>query len=407
MTDIYCHIHTPINIEEDDKYFIPPILHNGILYVIREKKLHNILEKIGYLQSYIKFSREQGYKNTAKWLCKNGLLNDGFLEGTSQYWIDDVFYKPDSGYKAFKKNAKNCPVIPEGVLNKIFKGVILYNNVKKQKDCFNDYVEKELNVIENELSNINNEKSLKTRLNHFQNNIFDIFLNNFELKSEKSNNITTQEIDNLTFTCESLLTWNDLFVFKTASISNYKDFKFNLAESSYTECLRENSFVKIRTSLNSAYKDEQNIRYLLEEAIINSQVFTNDCFDFGTEQLKKIIGMEEKSRSFEGKRKIMQMEKSNSSSATLVQNSRTIIYQTEEHIVSRYNSLKNYANIYFANESEMTKIVSVLNMDRENLKRLNSIIWGKPGKIETELLKFSFKKGDLPYSSYGYASINF
>ena len=39
MPDIYCHIHTPVNIlEEENNFFIPPIIANGNLYVIKEKK---------------------------------------------------------------------------------------------------------------------------------------------------------------------------------------------------------------------------------------------------------------------------------------------------------------------------------------------------------------------------------
>ena len=91
----------------------------------------------------------------------------------------------------------------------------------------------------------------------------------------------------------------------------------------------------------------------------------------------------------------------------MLQKTQTIISETEDHIISRYNSLKNYTNIYFAPANEMAALITVLNMDKENLKRMNSLIWEKQNKIETELIKFTFKKGNLPYSAYGFASLNF
>ncbi len=404
MTDIYCHIHTPINIEEKNKYFIPPIIFEGRLYIIREKILHDVLQKISYLQDYIKFSREDRYENTLKWLSKKNLLNEGFLEGISQYWIEDVFLPQVSNYKAFQKNGKNQPIIPENYLKDIFRIANIYSYIKKQKNRFNEYVENELDIIENELYFINNEKSLKTRQIHYQNGIFELLLNNFNTKIASPVDLKAHEINNINFSCETLLSSNDLFVFKTAGV---KDYKFNLTGTSYKECLRENTFVKLFAGLSSGNKDEVYLKYILEEAIMHSQLFTNDLIDFGVGYLKYIIGFEEKIKSNNDKKQLQIAEKAESSSIVLLENSRNTAIETKEHIVSRYDYLKNYTNVYFAPDSEMIKLINVLNMDEQNLKRLNDLIWGRQNQLESELLKFMFNKGNLPYSAYGYASINF
>lgn len=405
MTDIYCHLHTPVNIEEENKFFLPPVILGGNLYIIKEKKLQDVLILIGYFQEYIKFTRENGYKNVSKWFNKKNLLNEGFLEAVSQYCIDDIHFKQVSDYKYFQKNDINKPVISDKYLKNIFQKVLLYDYIKEYQDKFNEEVEEELNIIENELSFIKDEKSLNTRQLHYQKKIFEILLDKFlpdiDFK-EKS-----QEIDNINFSCETLLSRHDLFVYKTGSINNYKDFNFKLTNSSHSECLRENTFVKLYAGSKTSYYDQNYLNYMLEELRAYSQVFTSDNVDFGVAHLKKIIDCETSSCKKKQDNLRYQKKEAESSNVALLQRTQTIISEAEDHIISRYNSLKNYTNIYFAPDNELTKLLAVLNMDKENLKRLNNLIWEKPNKIETELIKFTFKKGNLPYSAYGFASLNF
>jgi len=405
MTNIYCHIHTPVNIEEENKFFIPPIIFDDNLYIIKEKKLHDILLLIGYFQEYIMFTRENGYENVSKWMNKKNLLNDGFLEAVSQYWIEDVHLKQVSNYKYFQKNNFNKPVIPDKYLKSIFQKVLLYNNIKENQDKFNEEVERELNIIENELSFIKNDKNRNIKKFQYQNKIFEILLDNFVSNIDIQEQ--TREINNINFSCETLLSRHDLFVYKTAGINGYKDFNFKLTQNSHSECLRENTFVKLYASSEiSPYGDNQ-LKYLLEELKMYSQIFNSSTVDFGVALLKKLIGCED---SISKKKSDIIKDRKNESdysNVALLQKTQTIISETEDHIISRYNSLKNYTNIYFAPDNEISALISVLNMDKENLKRINGLIWEKPNKIETELIKFTFKKGNLPYSAYGFASLNF
>lgn len=405
MTNIYCHIHTPVNIAEEKKFFLQPIIFEGNLYVINEKKLQDVLLLIGYYQEYIKFTRENGYENVSKWLNKKNLVNDGFFETVSQYWIEDVHLKQVSNYKYFQKNNINKPVIPDKYLKNIFQKVLLYNYIKENQDKFNEKVEKELNIIENELSFVQDEKSRSTREFHYQNKIFEILLDNFLTDIDIQEQ--TLEINNINFSCETLLSRHDLFVYKTGSINGYKDFNFKLTKNSHSECLRENTFIKLYAGYETSSYGDTQLKYLLEELKTYSHIFTNDTVDFGVAHLKKIISCE---ASISKKRPDIakcQKNESEYSNVALLQKTQTIISETEDHIISRYNSLKNYTNIYFAPDNEMAALITVLNMDKENLKRMNSLIWEKQNKIETELIKFTFKKGNLPYSAYGFASLNF
>ena len=263
MTNIYCHIHTPVNIAEEKKFFLQPIIFEGNLYVINEKKLQDVLLLIGYYQEYIKFTRENGYENVSKWLNKKNLVNDGFFEAVSQYWIEDIHLKQVSNYKYFQKNNINKPVIPDKYLKNIFQKVLLYNYIKENQDKFNEKVEKELNIIENELSFVQDEKSRSTREFHYQNKIFEILLDNFLTDIDIQEQ--TLEINNINFSCETLLSRHDLFVYKTGSINGYKDFNFKLTKNSHSECLRENTFIKLYAGYETSSYGDTQLKYLLEE----------------------------------------------------------------------------------------------------------------------------------------------
>lgn len=411
MIDIYCHLHTPLNIEDDNKYFIPPIAFDSVLYVINEKNLFDSLAKIGYYQECIKFIRENGYENIAKWLSKKKLLNEWFLEGMSKYTIENVNYKQIQNYKYFKKNNFNKPVINEEYFINIFKNLVLYTYIKDDKDNFNEKVENVLSSIESEFLSIIEPKNLKSRKVFYKKNIFKILLDEFLSDHNYFLDEKLQEINNINFSCETLLNPQDLYVYKITGINGYKDCNFKMTNISYRECIRENSFIKLNASLLSRYSDDSYLKYLLEQLKIYSKIFVDDKVDFGVAHLKKIMGYEEKLLSYSEKRKLENILNQNneykSSNIGLLQKTQIIISETEDHILSQYLSLKEQTNICMATEDEMLMSIISMNLNKENLEKLNNYIFGQQNYVETKLVKLRFRNRNLPYSAYGFASINF
>lgn len=404
MKDIYCHVQTPLNIREENKYFIPPVIANGNLYVIREKKFFDTLQLIGYYPEYIKYIRENGDESTIKWLVKKKLANREFLEGISQYWIEDTHIKNTNNYKYFQKNNTGNPAINEKDIKNIFHKVILYNFIKNNCEIFNEHIEKQLNVIENELSCITEQRSYNIRQNFYRKNFFKIILENFLTEYNSGIKEEIEDINNITIYSDTRLSQNDLIIYKTCNVNEYRDFNFKLINISPTECLRTNTFIRLRVGLTSNYNDDEYIEYVLEKLKNYSGMFTRDTVELGISHLKKIIGNEnEKYR----KKPEYHIRLTGNSNVAQMQKTQTLISEAEDHLIHRYNSLKKHSNIYFAAPYEITSLVSILNMDKENLKRLNTIIWEKDNKIETELIKLTFKHGNLPYSAYGFASLNF
>jgi len=402
MKEIYCHIHTPINIEEENNHFLQPLLFSNNLYIIKEKKLEDTFLLIGLFQEFLQFVRENGSESIPKWLNKKNLMNEGFLEAVSQYWIEDIALKQISNYKYFQKNKLSKPVIPDKYLKNIFQKVLLNKYVQTKYYEFNEKAEEQLNLIEKELSSINDENHRNLRKNYYQNKIFEILLDNYHTDADFNEKL--QDLNNINFSCETLLTHYDLFVYKTGNINEYKDFNFKLTKTCHTECLRENTFVKLYANSGNTYCSDSNLNFILEELKTYSQIFTRNVVDFGVEHLKKIINYE---NSANKKRAEVVNYKTASSKVELLQRTQTIISETEDHIISRYDSLKNHTNIYFAPSDELSRLVASINLNEENLNRLNNLLREKSNTIEAELINFTFKKGNLPYSAYGFACLNF
>jgi len=408
MTELYCHLHSPVCIEEKNDSIFPPIVLSNTIYILNEKVFLDLMNSIGYLQNFIQFSREQGNDYIEKWLYKKNLLNEEFLEGTSKYWIENTSTNNTlTSYKAFQKNNENKPIMSENYLKDIFKNTILYSSIKNQKEKFNEFINKELNIIESEINGIKDEKKVKTRQNHFKNNIFKYLIENFNSGVHYKNNFRVHEIDNISLSSESLLTWHDLFAYKISGLSDYKNGKFNCLETSFRECLRENTFIKINADCISLTTDERYMKSILKEILFHSKDFAIDSLDFGVKQLKKLTKCTETKRKLQKEKKFSpyQINEVNNNIALLKNNIKLTEATEEEHLIAQYNSLKNYATVYFAPESELTKYIVVLNLFDENLEKLNNLIWGKNYRIESELVKFTFKKSNYPYSAYGYASI--
>jgi len=401
MLDIYCHVHTPVHIGEERKDFLEPILYSQNLYIIKSKKLEDILVLIGLFPEYIKFIREFGYNDVPKWLIKKDLLNEGFLEAVSQYWIENPNHSKITNYRSFKKNSLNKPTITDQFIKNLFKKVILYEEISQNKELFNINAEYVLNLVEKEISSIENPTLRKQKIEEYKTSIFQIFIDEYFFNDEFEEKLDV--VNHLNFSCETLLTQNDLSIYRVGNIEGFSNFSFKISNTSHIECLRENTFVKLCAS---CCYDHSHSRYLMEGFKSASQIFTSNFVNFGIEMLENNLSMKEFSNA--NKQNFLKTNrKFDSGNTMLLEKSRTIISETEDHIIARLSSLKNNAGLYFATCEELLKLVTVLNLDKHLLKRLNMFLWKKPDILENQLIKFAFKKGDLPYSTYGFASLIF
>jgi hypothetical protein len=407
MTNIYCHILTPVNIQAGCQSFVLPVVYDGTVYIIRERNLQNTLEKINCLTEYLKFVKVYGYENAYKWLGKKGLLNEGFLESVCEYYIDNIGYKQIHSYRFFKKDAMGQPYIDDEYIKNICIKGIMYNFIKNNKDHFNEYVEQNLDVLESEFSTLDNENSRKNRQNHYKKNFFRTLIENYATEMDFDTERKIGDINNLNFSSASYVNKNELFIYKTGNINSYKECNFKLAGTTYKECIRGNSFIKLTATLNSRYSDENYVKSVLEETKEDLQVFADDKIEFGTTRLKIVMGYENGIQRKKTELSKYSAANENNSNVSLMQKTRAIISNTENHIISQYQSLKSHSNVYFAGEKELYTNIAVLNLDRLNLKRLNLLFKDKANSLESELLKFTFNNSNLPYSAYGFASINF
>ena len=97
---------SPIHVHDRIKSMFSPIIYSDIVYIVKDKKLYEILSKIDLLQEFISISRENGHNNTTKWLHSKGLINKGFLENISLYSINKSGIEKINDYRAFFKRCE-------------------------------------------------------------------------------------------------------------------------------------------------------------------------------------------------------------------------------------------------------------------------------------------------------------
>ncbi|MFH0702876.1 MAG: hypothetical protein V2B14_04985 [bacterium] len=357
------------------------------------------MAKIELLQEFIQYARKKSYQYTKKWLNSKGFLNKGFLENVSQYWIENTDIQKITDYKSFQKDLNNKPVIPADYIKNLFKKAILYKYIQQRKDEFNLFIERELDFIEQELTYINNISTYCNRQNIYKKNISRYFIENFLSNIDKRLTENLQYIENINISLEVTSDIENLSVHKIANLNNYKSSKFQMTNITQQECLMEDAFIKFSINSNKHSSEIQYLDYLLEQ----TEFFTKDKLNFDKKYIIELIKIKNKSLNL---------------TSTLINN------QEFEFIERDIDSLENYKTIFQINymlsccnsvnnsnflicaNDELNKIISILNMEKSNIDRLNKIIFNKSHKIESEITKLSFRESGLPDSLYGFANVS-
>ena len=269
MPTIDCYLLSPVHIQEKIDRMIPPVIFEKKIYVIKEKKLFELLTKIGLFQQYNQTIRERGYEHTHKWLNSKELLNEGVLENISQYWINDVDIRKITDYNVFQKDLNNNPSISRQCIKDVFKKALLYKYIQERTAEFNDFVGKELNSIEQELSCIKNMSTYNARQTSYRQNIFKSILESFLVNIDKSLSEDLQSLENLDVSIDMPIKLENLCLHRVGSLSGYKNSKFQVTDIAQQECLKQNTSIKMNITFNKCVAgkciDSQYLEYILNQ----------------------------------------------------------------------------------------------------------------------------------------------
>ena len=210
MSTIDCTLLSPVHIQEKTNFLIPPIVFAKKIYLVKEKKFFELLMRIGLFQDFNQNIRENGYEYTSKWLYSKDLMNEGFLENISQYWINDVDIRKLTNYRTFLKDVNSNPTISTSYIRNLFKKALIYRYIQNNKDKFNEVVSKELDFINQELSLIKDITIHSSKQNIYRKNLFKVLLENFLTnidarlaeKLQITENIIISLDTNLSLVCE-------------------------------------------------------------------------------------------------------------------------------------------------------------------------------------------------------------
>lgn len=417
MLDIYCYLLSPIHIQDSIKSMISPIIYSGKIYVIRDKKLYNILSAIGLLQDFIKTTREKGYEYTTKWLSSKSLLNQGFLENASQYWIENINIKKINDYRVFLKDLNSNPVISSEHIINLFKKSLIYKYIQDRRILFNIFLERELQIIEKELSQITDISKFCSRQDYYRKNLFKQIMENFLTDVEEELILNFNNLDNLNVKIETHLNMDDLKLYKICNLDNYKNFKFKISKVSQKECLKEHTIIKLNLLFSRSASSGKNFSEYVDYLFDNIQHITQDKLNFDKQYINQLITNGSTARLTEivhsikninNLSKLFINHKSHTSSDENTSDliDYKILMLQINHIMSSYDSINN-SNFIVYSDDELDRLVCILNTEKQNIEKINSLILDKNEKIESKVVKFSTQNNSLTYLPYGFACVNY
>jgi hypothetical protein len=254
MQNLSLHINTPVFLQEEHFPLIPPIAFNGVVYIVHEKKFFLILSAVKKIQNYIHSIREKGYDYSTTWLKNNGLLNAGFLECASKYYISNGYYDKSNQFITCRKDLFSDDKINQIFFNS-FKSAITNKIIYENKEKFNEYVESRLHPLEIEIKDGDPNRS-KYIHKHIYKSIINGFLNTIEnIDNELS------RINNINISAKSDLVEDDFTIYNVYSVKNMSNFNFKKHNPANIECLSLNTRINLTLHGLKSYDLEELIEY--------------------------------------------------------------------------------------------------------------------------------------------------
>lgn len=413
MLNIEFNLLSPIHIQDKTSFFIPPIIYSKRIYVINEKLLLELLTKIGLFKDFNNYIRERGYGSALKWFSSKDLLNEGFLENVSQYWIENTELRKLTDYRPFKKDLNDKPEISVNFLKNSFKKAFLYKYIKERKDEFNNFVNSELDFIERELSSIQDISTNIARHNNYKKHIFKHLLENFFVCADTELKENFHHIENICITNKTSLDIEDLSVYRVGNLSSYKNLKFQVINIAQQECISENKQIASSIFFNNFESDKYTKIQYLYFLFYLAETFAQDKIHFDKNYITQLITESDNDLNTivalknlnNYTRNIIEENTSKTNNNVAVLEDYREILLCKNQILNYYNSI-NDSNILFCKDEYLYKLISILNMEESSLARLNEVIYDKANKVESDIIKVSLEKGNVPYSPIGFAKIN-
>lgn len=367
MGHFFCNINSAVMSKEQKSFLIPPICYKDRIYIISDKKLYYVLEQIEKIKDFLIFTRENGLKQTRKWLQKNNLINEGFLENVCRYSLSSNISKPYKYYFCLKDENYN-PYLSEDLFKQYFKSAYLHNFLQSNNIAFNIYIEKQLESIFKELRSIYNLKDFKKRRLYIRNNFFQSVVFNFaQIIQENISNID-KILGQTEISYLEKVDYTYLKFFCISGIKDYEKTKFTHTNMRYKECLPENTTLSVNI---------KNSQYDIEELVESSSEFAKCKMEFDKKYINGLL------------------ENCSKKHPTLLQTK----------YVNKMFSYIQDSNILFDTSENIFRALVIINLNQENLEELNKLFYGEKNKVHSLVVQSANESEASIYSPYGYAKL--
>lgn len=420
MPEFLCCANSPIFIEDKDKFFFPYVQFKDKLYLINEDKFFDLLEYTGLLKEFLIYNRENGHKQTVSWLRQNGLLNEGFLENASAYFLDYYSEKRINNLNFFRKNTSFSPFLSEDFIKDCFKKSFIFLHLYKNRYKFNDYVKNEIYIAKKEVSYLKDPGKIKGKKSYYQKRFLYDLLINFLSDTESSLTRDFKEVDALNVRFIKNLEIENLEIYKVGNLDNYRKFKFETSDNGYCECLKKNSnFIIDIARQGSAF------RHFEPDVLLDClDLFAKERLEFEQNYIGEKLGIEISSECVKehvsGVQKILNkcinefsiskvacLTKERKSKHLILKNSsKSQISLLHKYFISNcYKEVIN-SNFLLCSDGDLIKNIILINTDKELIKSMEELFFGYEGGFCNEIINFALNSDNIPLHTMSYANLN-
>lgn len=408
MTDKSCYFNSPAIVEGKTSSLYNPIFYSGRVYVLHDKKLIALLSHIGLIGDFLKKTRLEGPDSVKKWLKSKCLINEGFLENISKYWIETKDCKHIKDFRFFSKDKNFNPCINEDQISSTLYHSLLFSEIQKNNYEFNNFVCKELEFAMIDLNATDNITSFNNKVSFYRKTFLKSLITNFINKDYGNISRKLEKLKNINLTINTDMCLNNLAIKTIGALKDYKGLKFYSSGLRAAECISKGTTISIKPG-------NQNQGSVIDELLEITEEFTYSRYYFEKEYLLSLLNLNQpKHADVAHILTSMTYISSFHEKITnpLFERPALLTYAAEEPIIlnagqlllDEYNSVKN-ANISFMNENRFMEDICAINLNNENTEAINNSLFKQQNAIQAKCINLCFDEEDKPIAPLGYATL--
>ena len=380
------------------------------LYIINEKLLCTLLEKLGYLGDYSEFQTHNSTQNIKTWLKEKKLYSFEIIESICDYKLTTENERTNIDSIKFTKKDHLTPKISSNDFKIFFERALIQDFISKNEEAFNDFILREIRFIEKEFSTITDENILSKRKElYFKNFLSDATYEFIENHGDYSLREEFKNLDTLHIVNGFEAKLGEFSIYKTGVPTTRKNGKTALRNTKLVECYIGQDELELEIRKEGIGDIYSYLQWLLQigAKLVNKQLeydkrfFVNQLSRRKTPvTLSASIDNVYSTTALEDKINIL--EYCDNFDSQNITNSKSL----QLLLLDRCYKKIETSNIILGSDSITTTSLAVLNLNSENISQLHSLELKPYYDFSASIVNnYAFDDFGLPTNGINFAEI--